>query len=266
MCCSTMIVAGEPGPVDPVPNHVFHVGPAGLADAVPQRALIPDGAHRSDVADRAVAYPLVDFHAGQLAAELGAGHDAQTEARCLLGGLHHGRRARDVDGDRLFHEEVLARVHDRGHVHRAEVRGRRVEHDVDARVEELLVAVEAREAFRLGDVLAALLHQASGLFQAILEDVGERDDLEVGPGVEEVGGGAAAAAAAADQSSSEERPVRSAWRRAGLRSRRRCLRPEPRPRSRDHRGGSRRRDRADELATADVRLVTLHELAPLAEM
>ena len=123
--------------------------------------------------------------------------------------------AGDVDGDRLFHEQVLACVHDRGHVHRAEVRGCRVEHDVDARVEELLVTVESGEALRFRDVLAALLHQASGLFQAILEHVGERDDLEVGSGVEEVRGGAAATAAAAYQSSSEKRTVRSAWRRVG---------------------------------------------------
>ena len=97
-----------------------------------------------------------------------------------LAGFHDHFDAGHVDGGRLLHEHVLAGF-DRGlEVHRAEV-GRRGEDDVvdlgDG--EQFLVGVEADEAAFLGDVVADLFEVAVAVVHAVVEQVGQRDDLDV---------------------------------------------------------------------------------------
>ena len=104
-------VAGEPRPVHPVADHVFHVGPARLRHAIPERALVPDGPHRSDVADRAVAHALLNFDARQLATELRAGHDAEARLEARSAVFISAGTPGHVHPERLLEEGVLARLH-----------------------------------------------------------------------------------------------------------------------------------------------------------
>ena len=88
--------------------------------------------------------------------------------------------AGNIDGGRLLHEDVLAGF-DRGlQVGRAEM-GRRGEDDVvDFRDgEQFFVGVEAEELALFRDVVADLFKIAMAIVHAIVEEVGERDDLDV---------------------------------------------------------------------------------------
>ena len=146
-----VVIAREPGEVEPVANLVLHLAPLGLAAAVPERAgevVLLDG---DDVADRAVLNPLDRFADAQVVAPAEAGDDGQVLLLGLFARLQHAAHARRIDGDRLLAEDVLAGV-DRGlQVQRAEVGRRAEQHDVDVAFHDLLVAVEAGERRVVGD-------------------------------------------------------------------------------------------------------------------
>ena len=104
---------------------------------------------------------------------------------------------------------MLARLDHRRHVLRPEVGRRRLQDDVDVRVDELLVGVEAGVAARLSYILAAFLQEPPRFGDAVGEDVSQGDDLQVGASVEKVRGRAAAAPAAADEAGLQNRAVRA---------------------------------------------------------
>ena len=139
-------VAGQPGPVDPVTNHVFHLRPARLPGPIPQGPLVAKRTNRRDVANRTVAHAFADFDARQLATQLCAGQHREAQTRGAIGGRQDGVHARNVDRKRFLEEDVLTRINGGSKVHRPEMRRRGVEHHVDAGVEEFLVSVKTDEA------------------------------------------------------------------------------------------------------------------------
>ncbi len=202
------VVAGEPVPVHPVADHPLHVGPAVLPRAIPQRALVPERAHRQHVADGAVEHAVAYLDARGFAAQLRAGHHRQPLGGGLLGRGQHRTHTCGVHGDGLFEEAVLAGRYGGGKMRRAEMRRRAVQHDVHAGVDQLQVGVKSREASAVGNVDALLLLQLLARRRdAVGEDVGQRRDLQTGRGIEVVDHRATAAAAAADEPGLERAAV-----------------------------------------------------------
>ena len=202
-------VAGQPGPVDPVANHVLHLGPAGLRDAVPQRSLIANCAGRLDVANHAVADAFPDFDPRQLAAQLRACQDRESEAlgtiRRRLDRFHAGH----IDCEWLLEEDVFARVDGGGKMHRPKMRRRGIQNEVDAGLQQLLICIEPDEAARIGNVLPFLVQIAARRFDTVRKYVRQRGDLQMRTRVEEIQRGAAPATTASDETCLEYRAV---WR------------------------------------------------------
>ena len=106
--------------------------------------------------------------------------------RPFLGGgaarLHDRPHARRVDGGRLLHEDVLARLDRGAQVLGPEVGRRGEDHVVDLRHgEQLLVRVEADEAALLGDVEVDLTQVVAAAVDPVTEHVRQGDDLDAGP-------------------------------------------------------------------------------------
>ena len=146
----------------------------------PDLAAVPVALGVHDLADGAVLDPFNGFAVAAHVAPLGAGGNPQPLLLRQLAGFHDHLDAGDVDGRRLFDKHVFARL-DRGlQVHRAEV-GRRGQDDVIdlGDTQQLLVRVEAGEALCLGHVEPKLVQLLLARSQAVLEQVGQGDDLDV---------------------------------------------------------------------------------------
>ena len=122
---------------------------------------------------------IVSTIVGRVAA-LGAGGDAEAFFLWQVAGFHDHFDAGDIDGGRLFHEDVFAGF-DRGlEVHRAEMGRRGKDNVVDlGNGEQLLVSVDAEELAFFGDVVANLFEIAMAIVHAVVEQVGQRDDLDI---------------------------------------------------------------------------------------
>ena len=194
------VVAGEPGEVEPVTDLPFGVGHAVGPGFVPESPLVPVDPSRDDLAKRAV----VDlFHRGEvvvLVTTLGASDDAQLLLLGRLVGRQDPADARAVHPDRLFGEEVLARGDHRFDMNGAKTGRSGQQHEIDVRLDHLLVGVQADELAVADIHLVALLGQVG---QAGVDPIGEgvahRDQLNARGGTQAVVRRARAAPAAADE-------------------------------------------------------------------
>ena len=112
---------------------------------------------------------------------LRARHDRQPLALGQLGRGDHGAYADRVHRDRLLHEDVLAGLDRRPQVLRPKARRRRENDQVHVRREDLLVGVEPDETMLARDphLVAKLAQLGAALVQPVLEQVAQRDDLDV---------------------------------------------------------------------------------------
>ena len=210
------VVAARPEEVVPVVELVGAVRHALGALAEPRLAAVPRAAGGADFADGAVVDLLDRLDVPLLVAALGAGDDGDV---LLLGLVHQPvalAGAGRVDAHRLLAEDVLAGLHRRIQVVRAEPRRGGEDDQVHVGGEQLLVGVQPDERAVRGQlhlldepavVLALLvgerLHRVLG---PVLECVRDGDDLELRRlavdlllGVEDVLDGPHAATAAADE-------------------------------------------------------------------
>ncbi len=109
-----------------------------------------------------------------------------------------------IDGDRLLHEDVLARLDGRRELRGAEAGGRTQQDDIRAGGDGFFIGIEADEpAFRrhIDAVAELLLEAVQGALDRLGEGVGHGHELDVAVGLvqQRIGGGARAAAAAADE-------------------------------------------------------------------
>ncbi len=230
------VVAREPGVVEPVAHLPLDVAPARLARLAPERALVPVGARRQDLADAAVFHAAHRLDVALLVAALRA--RADTEALGLRG-LRRGQHRADpgaVDRHGLLGEDVLARGDGRLEVQRPEARRRRQDHVVDAgRRDHALVRVQPDEGALFGNDarFPQLLEPLARLGDAVGEGVADREHAHAGRALDGVGRRAAPAAAAADEADADRVAARRVNRR----------RPQ-----RGEQSASGHRGRADELA------------------
>ena len=103
-----VVVARQPGEIEPVANLVLHLAPLGLAAAVPEVAGIVVLLDGDDVADRAVLNALHRLADAFLVPPAQPGDDGQLLFLRQLVRLDDRPIARRIDGDRLFDEAVLA--------------------------------------------------------------------------------------------------------------------------------------------------------------
>src|SRR5207253_2975755 len=140
---------------------------------------------------------------------LGTGHHAQVALVSLVIRGEHLPDTSRIRGDRLLREEVLARGDGGGDVQRPEAR-RRGQHDVVRGGNHLLIGVKADKAALFGNIHAIakrldllVLHElvclAAAVLQPVLEDVAQRNNLNIRSGVQHIIDGPGTAAAAADQ-------------------------------------------------------------------
>ena len=143
-------------------------------------------------------------------------------------GRQHSPDARAVDGDRLFHEHVLARFDRRFEMDRAEAGRRGQDHDVDVGVEDTAKSVEP-EKLAVGtddDLLGPIPLQArQRAFHAVRENIRGRDEFHAPFFIrlKRVDDGARPAPAAADQADPQRiaprhvvlAPRRGSQRRSG---------------------------------------------------
>ena len=114
---------------------------------IPERALIPERAHRPDVADDAVEDAVAHFDAA--AARAAAACPSSPPGPSTVAFSEVASTERTPHGStptRLLEEAVLARLDAGGEVRRAEMGRRAVEHDVDVGVDQLLEGIKARVA------------------------------------------------------------------------------------------------------------------------
>ena len=121
----------------------------------------------------------------------------------VIGGPHR-TIAGSIHGDRFFHEHVLAKLHGRRELRRAESRRRAQEHDIRPRGDRLLVGVEPHEPAggRHVDLVAELALQVLvRALDRLGERIGQGDELDVAVGVvpHRIGRGARASASATDE-------------------------------------------------------------------
>ena len=167
-----------------------------------------------------------------------------------FGRCEHRANPDRVDRDGLLHEHVLARLDGGLEVHGTKMRRGRQDDQVHAAVDDFLVRVETGEA-RLGRdlhfvrmlpglggapiLLAVLLDRAQAGVDAVLEQIAQRDDLDIGRGIDAVSHGPHPAAAAADQADADlvgARGVEPTAHDAQRRQRRRRALDEPPSRNR----------------------------------
>ncbi len=201
-------IAREPGEIVPVAHLVEHFGPIGLARLGPAAATIVVGKKRYNFADRAVVDALDALAKAIVGAQAKARDDRQLFLAGQLARRQDGMDARDIDGDRLLGEDMLASLDRRLQMLRPEV-GRRAEQDhVDATTEQFLEGVEADEAMvgldlELRGDLVVFLEGLEALLKPIGEDVGHGDELDIRVGTKRLGGRAGAAIATADQANAQ---------------------------------------------------------------
>ena len=124
---------------------------------MPQRARVVARFDRDDIADRLVFEDLPHRLPNvRVVPPAQAGDDGEILLLRLAARLHDALDAGRVDGDRLLDEAVLALVDGVREVLRPEMGRRRQQHDVDAAVDHLLVAVEADEHVVVGHLHAVL--------------------------------------------------------------------------------------------------------------
>src|ERR1041384_1274869 len=116
---------------------------------MPDRAAMhPISTQGDDIADLATLNAFDGFNVAGLVTALGAVRDSETLLLGKLGSLIHQSATRTIDGDRLFHEDVLAGFNTGLEMPCAKTRRRRKDGVVDAgRGQNLLIRVEATEAF-----------------------------------------------------------------------------------------------------------------------
>src|SRR5205085_1506904 len=103
----------KPCEVEPVADLPFHVAPARLTGAVPERARVVIGLQRDDVADGAVVNAPHRLALGRLIPVAQSGHDTEIVAPRFFTSRQHATHARSVHRYRLFGEDVLPRPHSR---------------------------------------------------------------------------------------------------------------------------------------------------------
>src|SRR5262249_145972 len=155
---------------------------------IPEAALVPEDAHRLDVAEGAVVDTLHRFLVTGLITALGAGDDVEVVAIGRLVRLEAHASAGAVDADRLLGEDLLPRPDRSLQMRRPEARRRR-EDDQVAILDHALIRIEPNEDPFGGDVdLVAELGVVAEIVQhsigAIAEGVADGDELAVGIGAE----------------------------------------------------------------------------------
>jgi len=106
-----MLVAREPGEVEPVAALPLHLRHARGTLLDPEVAHVPVALGGDDVADLAVVDPLQHLDVARLVAPLGAGDDGEVLLCGQVGGGDDRADADGIDRDRfLLHEDVLARL------------------------------------------------------------------------------------------------------------------------------------------------------------
>ena len=194
------VVAGEPLPVHPVADVPFHVRPAFFALTIPEHTLVPIDVAAGYLADESCLNLLVGFHVAALVVTLSADHNAQALCLSLLSCCHDGAIALGVDGDGLFEEGVHAFLRSVLEHLRAEDWGRGEDDHVDAGVDDLLVGIEADEAFVLWHFLSTLVDETvAHVVQAVFEDIAQGNDLDVVSSIQEVDDGSAASTSTSDE-------------------------------------------------------------------
>ena len=204
------VIAGEPGEEQPVANLPFHVGPRAalvllpvvLGPVDPKVAHVPIALPADDLADRTLFDAVHRFDVDRIVAALRAGDDAEALRRGEFRRRHDLAYADRSDRDGLLHEHVLAGVDRRRQMLWAKVRRRGENHHVDIAREHFLVSVKAEET-RVGRgralVRPVFLATVERVRDAVLEQIAERNDLDVGRRIDAVERRAGPASAGADQ-------------------------------------------------------------------
>ena len=142
------MIARKPLPVHPVAKHPLHVGPALLARAIPQHRLIPVNVAARDLADHALLNPLERLDISSLMMALRAGQHAQPLGLGLLSGSHDRPVTLRIHADRLFEEAVHPFLRRILEMLGTEERRRGYDHDIDARIDHVLIRIETGKAAR----------------------------------------------------------------------------------------------------------------------
>ena len=164
------MIARKPLPVHPVAKHPLHVGPALLARAIPQHRLIPVNVAARDLADHALLNPLERLDISSLMMALRAGQHAQPLGLGLLSGSHDRPVTLRIHADRLFEEAVHPFLRRILEMLGTEERRRGYDHDIDARIDHVLIRIETGKAVLVGQIDLILV--VEHLFEA-LDPVGE---------------------------------------------------------------------------------------------
>ena len=116
------VVTAQPVVVVPVPHLVLHFSTAFLASlaGIPDSAAVPVNPRGENVADGTVVNPLEGFHVVPLVVPLETNADLQIFFLCGFDGRENFADSGCVDGNRFFHEDVLAGGNSRFEVDRSE--------------------------------------------------------------------------------------------------------------------------------------------------
>ena len=189
-----VVIAREPGEERPAPHLPLHVAPRRLAVVVVPELHVadPQRLEMRQLADLAVADPLHQLEVLRRVALLRPDDDREPLLPGALRRVDERPHAHRIDGARLLHEEVLARVHRRRH-HLRPKAGWRQQHDEVHVVEgqHLLVRVEAEEHAPGRDVDLARdlgLQLRQRRVDLVLKEVGDRNELDAGGGLQAVHG------------------------------------------------------------------------------
>ena len=106
------MIARQPGPVNPVADHVFHFTPFSGGVTVPQFTTIPVCIGRNDFTDSVVLFYLFQqFNIGTFVTALCSGNKHQTERFCHFSTCQYRAGTNRINGYRFFHEHMLACFH-----------------------------------------------------------------------------------------------------------------------------------------------------------